>query len=162
DRVGCPGDFQPAPGERAVLDLTPVVIGYELAAFVVPAERWAPFALFGRSLFGPGTNEIFGQAVDRHLEARRLGALPCDLGLVVAGGESASLTNHRRFEVFGEEIKRFIRRPGRRRAASRLPVPGARQAAGIFAGEQAGAGFDEARKRRASVGGGDSERAKGR
>jgi hypothetical protein len=32
DRVRRPGDLEPAPGERAVLDLRAVVIGHEAAA----------------------------------------------------------------------------------------------------------------------------------
>src|SRR5690606_25918859 len=85
DRIGRPGDLEPATGERAGLDLGALVVRDEAAALVVAAERGAAGALFGRRLLGPGADEVGGHGIDRHIEARPAGARAGDLGFVVAG-----------------------------------------------------------------------------
>jgi hypothetical protein len=74
DRVGDPGDLEPAPGERAVLDCGAVVVRHELALRVVAAERRAAAALLGRGLGGPGADEVGRHGIDRHVVARTMRA----------------------------------------------------------------------------------------
>ena len=71
DRIGRPGDLEPASGERAVLDLGAVVIGHELAARVVAAERRrGRCARLGGMSSGQARTRSGGMRIDRHVEAR--------------------------------------------------------------------------------------------
>ena len=132
NRVRRPGDDRNLAVKRPVHDLRPFVVGDEVAAFVIPAERRAarPFAFVNG--VGPCPDKVVRIGVDRNLVSRRAGAAAEDFGFVIPGGKSASIADDCGFELALEESSR-IARPVRRRAARGLPVHPTGQSARIVA-----------------------------
>ena len=143
DRIGRPGDLQPAPGQRALLDLAALVIE--------DVMRRSRRAGRGRARRSADWLEQVGRLARRpapRSPAARV-ARARDLGLVIAGGEGAAVADDRRLEMGGEEGRSVGARPGRRRRRRRAPVAGPGQPA-------------DASWRRTSDGTGDPEGAQAR
>ena len=100
DRIGRPGELEPAPGKRALLDRGAVVIGDVMALLVDPAA-----AALARSA-GLASSRSGGRPVDRHVVAGLAGAAAADLGLVIAGGEGGAVADLDQLEMGCEEIDR--------------------------------------------------------
>ena len=82
-----PAEFEASAGNRAVLDLGPVVIGHELAATDL-AKHLPLVGQAACTLFDAADEQIRRAAIDRHVVDVGLGPGAVDDRLVVAGDES--------------------------------------------------------------------------
>ena len=111
DRIRRPGDFEAAPGERAVLDLGALVIGdddpvLEAAAARRPGRRGGG---------GVDFDEVRRLAIDRHLVAGRARPRAGDLRLVIAGDEGLAVADLGPARTAREAKSRPLRRRARPR-----------------------------------------------
>ena len=111
DRVGGPGDFEAAAGERPVLDLGALVIRDDDPVLEPAAARRSG----GLGGGGVDFDEVGRLAVDRHLIAGLAGARAGDLGLEIAGDEGGAVADLDELEMLGEEGRRRARSGRRRR-----------------------------------------------
>src|SRR5690606_33248007 len=124
-----PCDFEPASFERAALDLRPVVIGDETAAFDAPPDLLAQQRL--RKEPEVNVDQIGRPAIDRNVIARLLRPRGGYLGLEIAGDEGGARPHLHRAEIAAEEIARVLIGPACRRSAAFGPFAGLGQAARI-------------------------------
>ena len=98
DRIGGPGELEPATGDSAVLDFGAGVIEDAIAVVVDAAAAGAARPVTER--------EVGWRAVDRDFEAGRLDPRPGNLRLVIAGCESFAVADPDPIKTVEEEAGR--------------------------------------------------------
>src|SRR6202012_220746 len=90
DRILQPADFQPAAGDRAILDFAAIVIGHELAATDL-AKHLALVRQARRVLLETTDKQVGRPTIDRHVIDIGLRARPLEDRLVIAGHKAGIL-----------------------------------------------------------------------
>ena len=150
DRIGHPGNLQPAPRKRAIVDRGAVKIGDEFAIGTITPERQSAF-VGQRCIAFAGADQIAGERVDRHVKARLAGAHTRNLGLVIARDEGLAVAHPGGFKPCFEKARGLRGGPAGRCIAGRFPVGTLRQPRLIGAGQQPRTAAAKRRQRAACV-----------